>query len=43
LQRFGVGLVDRQAAPKATNGHHRGGGVESSTAPIWHPENDGGV
>ena len=43
LERFGVGLVDRQAAPKAANGHYRGDGVESSAAPLWHPENPGGV
>lgn len=40
VERFGVGLIDRQAAPKRTNGHHRGDGVESSPAPLWHPESD---
>ena len=43
LHRFGVGLVDRQKAPKTANGHHRGDGRESASAPSWHPENDGGV
>ncbi len=40
LERFGVGLVDRQQAPKAANGHHRGSGVDLSAQPIWHPENE---
>lgn len=40
LQRFGVGLVDRQAAPNSANGHHRGDGLESAPVPPWHPESD---
>jgi hypothetical protein len=41
LQRFGVGLVDRQQAPKTANGHgSHGDGVGPSPAPQWHPESD---
>lgn len=40
LQRFGIGLVDRQQAPKPSNGHHRGDGLESAPVPPWHPESD---
>ena len=43
LQRFRVGLVDRQAqAPVKANGHgSHGDGPAPAAAPLWHPENDG--
>jgi hypothetical protein len=43
LQRFHVGLVDKQAAPKTVNGHgtRHGEGVDPVAPPPWHPENDG--
>ena len=42
LQRFGVGLVDRQAAPKVMNGHGSSRVTEAgpSSVPLWHPETD---
>jgi hypothetical protein len=40
LQRFGVGLVDRQQAPKTMNGHSKGEGVGPAAPPPWHPESD---
>jgi hypothetical protein len=43
LQRFGVGLVDRQA-PKRTNGHHHTDGVSPVPPPSWHPDHpEGGL
>jgi hypothetical protein len=40
LQRFGVGLVDRQKAPKSANGHGAGHGdaPPPEGPPSWHPE-----
>lgn len=40
LERFGVGLVDRQKAPKTANGHGAGHGdaPPPDGPPSWHPE-----
>lgn len=40
LERFGVGLVEKQA-PRKTNGRSsHGEGVDSQPAPLWHPESE---